>query len=95
MRELRKYRSMDGHEFATMADAARHECEVAIPAKLQQRLLKLYAAEHGATTHDIELATLLRVVKTLTLDRRNARLIRDVLDEYSKAAIHLPLEALA
>jgi hypothetical protein len=95
MRELRKYTSCDGLEFATAADAAKHECATAIPAKLRTRLLKLYAAEHGAVTNEIERATIERIVQTCTSDRRAARIIRDTLDEFSKAAIHLPLEALA
>jgi hypothetical protein len=92
MRELRKFKSCDGIEFDTMAEAAKHECEVAIPLKLKTRLLKLYAAEHGAVTHEVELATIERIVQTCTSDRRAARIIRDTLDEFSKASIHLPLE---
>jgi hypothetical protein len=91
MRELKRYKSCDGLEFATMAEAAKHECETAIPAKLRQRLFKLYAAEFGAPDVATQF-TLANVVNALTVDRRNARLIRDVLDEYSKASMYLPLE---
>lgn len=95
MRELRRYKACDGVEFATMQEAAKHECTVAIPAKLRTRMLKLYAAEHGAPMHKHELEMIEKIVQTCTSDRRAARIIRDTLDEYSKAAIHLPLEAIA
>jgi hypothetical protein len=95
MKELRKYKSCDGLEFDTMQAAAQHECKVAIPQKLRTRLLKLYAAEHGAVTEKVELEMIEKIVQTCTSDRRAARIIRDTLDEYSKASVYLPMEALA
>jgi hypothetical protein len=94
MRETKKYLSCDGLEFPTAADAARHEVTSAIPQKLLNRLMKLYAAEHGSVTSDVERATLERMATTLTLNRRNARIIRDTLEEFSTASLHLPLEPI-
>ncbi|KFG99073.1 hypothetical protein GQ56_0101045 [Burkholderia paludis] len=92
MREIRKYTSSDGREFATQRECAEHECSTTVPAKLRQRLLKFYQEEHGAITSKIEQVTFDRMCATLLLNRRNARVIRDVLQEFSSAATHLPLE---
>jgi hypothetical protein len=93
MRELRRYRSCDGLEFDTMADAAKHECKTAIPQKLLSRLTKMHAAEYGALKPS-DMPLIEALVTVMTLDRRNARIIRDTLDEFSKASIHLPLEVV-
>lgn len=92
MREIRKFNSCDGHEFATQQEAARHECEVAIPKILRDRLIKIYAADHGAPGAS-EMGTINKVCETLLSNRRHARIIRDVLGQYSNAVIFMPLEA--
>jgi hypothetical protein len=90
MREIRKFNSCDGIEFSSQMDAARHECDVAIPKILRERMTKVYATEHGQPT-PAEKAIIDKLCLAILANRRHARIVRDVCQQYSNSVIFLPL----